>query len=139
MFPVWENGHLMITLTGGEIDEQINHPPKGSHVFQMESLVMRKPVEKIPKKLWRTDPCVFKDVAVFIRDRAPAGHLDGKANRQTDRSPPDGSQFLNGEPAMRNRLQVSFWGLHLDADGIIAIAAALLIVLVFALLLALRF
>ena len=40
---------------------------------------------------------------------------------------------------MRNRLQVSFWGLHLAADGIVAVAAALLIVLVFALLLTLRF
>jgi hypothetical protein len=40
---------------------------------------------------------------------------------------------------MRNRLQVSFWGLHLTAEGVIAIAAALLIVLVFALLLTLRF
>jgi hypothetical protein len=40
---------------------------------------------------------------------------------------------------MRNRFQVSLWGLHLDADGIIAIAVALVIVLVFALLLALRF
>jgi hypothetical protein len=30
--------------------------------------------------------------------------------------------------AMRNRLQVRFWGLHLTADGIVAIAAALLIV-----------
>jgi hypothetical protein len=40
---------------------------------------------------------------------------------------------------MRNRLQVSFWGMHLAADGIVAIAAALLIVFVFALLLALRF
>lgn len=40
---------------------------------------------------------------------------------------------------MRNRLQVSFWRLRLDADGIVAIAAALLIVLVFALLLTLRF
>lgn len=40
---------------------------------------------------------------------------------------------------MRNRLQVSLWGLHLYADGIVAIAAALLIVLVFALLLGLRF
>jgi hypothetical protein len=39
---------------------------------------------------------------------------------------------------MRNRLQVSFWGLHLTADGIVAIAAALLIVFVFALLLAIR-
>ncbi len=29
---------------------------------------------------------------------------------------------------MRNRLQVRFWGLHLTADGIVAIAAALLIV-----------
>jgi hypothetical protein len=32
-----------------------------------------------------------------------------------------------------------FWGLHIDAVGIVAILAALLIVLVFALLLALRF
>jgi hypothetical protein len=40
---------------------------------------------------------------------------------------------------MRNRLQVSFWGMHLTADGIVAIAAALLIVLVFALLFVLRF
>jgi hypothetical protein len=40
---------------------------------------------------------------------------------------------------MRNRLQVSFWGLHLNAEGVIAIAAALLIVLVFALLLTQRF
>jgi hypothetical protein len=31
--------------------------------------------------------------------------------------------------AMRNRLQVSFWGLHLSADGIFAIAAALVIVI----------
>jgi hypothetical protein len=30
--------------------------------------------------------------------------------------------------AMRNRLQVSFWGLHLSAEGIVAIAAALIIV-----------
>ena len=29
---------------------------------------------------------------------------------------------------MRNRLQVSFWGLHLSADGIFAIAVALFIV-----------
>jgi hypothetical protein len=39
---------------------------------------------------------------------------------------------------MRNRLQVSLCGLHLDADGIVAIAAALLIVFVFALPLVLR-
>jgi hypothetical protein len=38
---------------------------------------------------------------------------------------------------MRNRLQVSLWGLHLTAEGIVAIAAALLIV--FALLAAYRF
>jgi hypothetical protein len=68
----------------------------------------------------------------------PPGHLDGQANRRADRSPPEGSQFLNGEPDMRNRLQVSLWGLHMDAVGIVAIVAALLIVLVFALLLALR-
>jgi hypothetical protein len=29
---------------------------------------------------------------------------------------------------MRDRLRVSFWGLHLDAEGIVAIAAAILIV-----------
>jgi hypothetical protein len=40
---------------------------------------------------------------------------------------------------MRNRLQLSLWGLRLDAQGIFAIVAALLIVLVFALLLAFRF
>jgi hypothetical protein len=40
---------------------------------------------------------------------------------------------------MRNRLQVNVWGLRLNADGIVGIAAALVIVLVFALLLALRF
>jgi hypothetical protein len=104
----------------------------------MESLVMRKPVDNSKKRL-RTDPGVSKGVALFFRERLPAGRLDGKTNQRTDRSPPEGSQFLNGEPAVRNRLQVSFWGLHLDAQGIVAIAAALLIVLVFALLLALRF
>ena len=31
---------------------------------------------------------------------------------------------------MRNRLQVSFWGLRLNADGVVAIAAALLIVVI---------
>jgi hypothetical protein len=31
---------------------------------------------------------------------------------------------------MRHRLQVSFWGLHLTADGIVAIAAALVIVII---------
>jgi hypothetical protein len=30
--------------------------------------------------------------------------------------------------AMRNRLHVSFWGIHLTAEGIVAIAAAVLIV-----------
>jgi hypothetical protein len=104
----------------------------------MESFVMRKPVDNSERNL-RTDPSVSKGTAVFSRDRAPAGHLDVQANQPTDRLSPDGSQRFNGEPAMRNRLQVSFWGLRLDAQGIVAIAAALLIVLVFALLLALRF
>lgn len=99
---------------------------------------MRKPVDN-SKKRWLTDPSVLKGTAVFFRDHQPGRHLDGKTNQRTDRSPPEGSQFFNGEPAMRNRLQVSFWGLRLDAQGIVAIAAALLIVLMFALLLALRF
>ncbi len=30
---------------------------------------------------------------------------------------------------MRNRLHIKFWGLHLTADGIVAIAAALVIVI----------
>lgn len=30
---------------------------------------------------------------------------------------------------MRDRLQVSFWGLHLTADGVVAIAVALLIII----------
>jgi len=30
---------------------------------------------------------------------------------------------------MRNRLQVNFWGLHLSAEGVTAIAAALIIVI----------
>jgi hypothetical protein len=99
---------------------------------------MRKPVDN-SKKCWPIYPCVSKGTALFFRERTPASHLDGKTRRRADKSPPEGSHFFNGEPSMRNRLQVGFWGLHLDADGIVAIAAALLIVLVFALLLALRF
>jgi hypothetical protein len=104
----------------------------------MESLVMRKPVDNSEKR-WLTNLRVSKGTALFFRERVPDGHLDGKANRRAFKSSPEGSQFLNGEPGMRNRLHVSLWGLHLDADGIVAIAAALLIVLVFAVLLALRF
>jgi hypothetical protein len=33
---------------------------------------------------------------------------------------------------MRNRLQVSFWGLHLTAEGVIAIAALLIVIAVLA-------
>jgi hypothetical protein len=104
----------------------------------MESLAMPKPVDS-SEKLWRNDPNVSKGGPVFCRDRASAGHLDEKLNRRTHGSPSEGSQFFNGEPGMRNRLHVSFWGLRLDAVGIFAIAAAVLIVLLFALLLALRF
>jgi hypothetical protein len=104
----------------------------------MESPVMRKPVDSFEKR-WRTYASVSNGAPVFFRDRANSGHLDGKPNRQTDRSPPEGSHFFNGEPCMRNRLQLSLWGLHLAADGIVAISVALLIVLVFALLFALRF
>jgi hypothetical protein len=35
---------------------------------------------------------------------------------------------------MRNRLQVRFYGFHINADGIVAIAAALLIVIIIAVL-----
>jgi hypothetical protein len=43
--------------------------------------------------------------------------------------PLKGSRFSMESPAMRNRLQVSFWGLHLSAEGVTAIAAALIIVI----------
>ena len=99
---------------------------------------MPKPVDS-SEKLCRTDPNVSKGGPVSFRDPTTAGHLDGKLNRRTHGSPSEGSQIFNGEPGMRNRLHVSFWGLRLDAVGIFAIAAAVLIVLVFALLLALRF
>jgi hypothetical protein len=107
----------------------------------MESFAMHKPVgnSEISKKVWRNDPNVSKGASVFTRDRTSASQLDGNQNQQTNRSSPRGSHFLNGEPGMHNRLQVSFWGLRLDAEGVIAIMAALLIVTAFALLLALRF
>jgi hypothetical protein len=104
----------------------------------MESLVMRKAVGK-SKKLWRTAPSTSDGGAVSSRDRAASGHLDGTANRPTNRSSPEGSHFFNGEPYMRNRLKIRFWGLHLDAVGDFPIVAALLIVFMFALLLAFRF
>jgi hypothetical protein len=104
----------------------------------MESLVMRKSVDN-SEKLRLTDRCNFNGVAFFFRERWAAGHLDRNSDRWTDKSSLEGSQVFNGEPRMRNRLQVSLWGLRLDAQGIVAIAAALLIVLVFALLVAGRF
>jgi len=66
--------------------------------------------------------------------------VDGPAQigRQIDR-PRKALDVSMESLVMRNRLQVSFWGLHLAADGIVAISAALFIVLVFALLFALRF
>jgi hypothetical protein len=54
--------------------------------------------------------------------------VDQPANRKTDKSSPEGSLF-SMESFMRNRLQVSFWGLHLTADGMVAIGAAVLIVI----------
>jgi hypothetical protein len=55
--------------------------------------------------------------------------LTRRQNRQADRSSPKGSRFSMENPVMRNRLQVSFWGLHLTAEGIMAIAAAVAIVI----------
>jgi hypothetical protein len=102
---------------------------------------MRKLVgnSEISKKDLRTDPCVFKGGPVSALDRTTVGQLDANRNPRTHRSSPDGSHFFNGEPHMRNRFQLSFWGLRVDAVGIFAITAAVLVVLVFALLLALRF
>jgi hypothetical protein len=91
------------------------------------------------KNVCRTGGSDFNSNPVSKVDRAPRDHLDGVANRRTDRSSPYGSHFFNGEPHMRDRLQLSFWGLRIDAVGIFAITASVLVVLVFALLLALRF
>ena len=105
----------------------------------MESLVMRKAVGKseFSKKSCRNNPSAFRGEPVLTVHRTTECQLDANRNRRTDRSSPYGSQFFNGEPHMRDRLQLSFWGLRIDAVGIFAITAS--VVLVFALLLALRF
>jgi hypothetical protein len=55
--------------------------------------------------------------------------LDGDSNPEADTSSPEGSHVFSMESyVMRDRLQVSLWGLNLTAEGIVAIAAALLIV-----------
>ena len=102
---------------------------------------MRKLVGKsdFSEKSSRRNSSAFKNDPVLPLDRATAGQLDADGNWRTDKSSPYGSRFFNGEPHMRNRLQLSLWGLRIDAVGIFAIAAAVLVVLVFALLLALRF
>ena len=102
---------------------------------------MRKAVGKSGffKKSCRNNPSAFKGEPVLTVHRTNDGQLDANGNRRADRSSPYGSHFFNGEPHMRNRLQLSFWGLRIDAVGIFAIAAAVLVVLVFASLLALRF
>ncbi len=48
-----------------------------------------------------------------------------------DPHPPDALAlvFKMESYAMRNRLEVRFWGLHLNAEGIVAIVVALIIVL----------
>jgi hypothetical protein len=65
--------------------------------------------------------------------------LTAKQISASDKSSPEGSRFSMESLAMRNRLQVSFWGVHVNADGIAAIAAALLIVIIIAVLAASRF
>jgi hypothetical protein len=91
------------------------------------------------KKSCRNNPSAFKGEPVLTVHRTNECQLDANRNRRTDRSSPYGSHFFNGEPHMRDRLQLSFWGLRIDAVGIFAITASVLVVLVFALLLALRF
>ena len=54
---------------------------------------------------------------------------DPQIGGQIDCPPKALSFFQMESDAMRNRLQVSFWGLHLAAEGVIAIAATLLIVI----------
>lgn len=55
--------------------------------------------------------------------------MTGKRKRRQIVSSPQGSRINKMESlVMRDRLRVSFWGLHLDAEGIVAIAAAILIV-----------
>jgi hypothetical protein len=107
----------------------------------MESLVMRKAVGKsgLFKKSCRNNLSAFNGEPVLTVHRTTDGQLDANENRRADRSSPYGSHFFNGEPHMRDRLQLSFWGLRIDAVGIFAITASVLVVLVFASLLALRF
>jgi hypothetical protein len=102
---------------------------------------MRKAVGKseTPKNVCRTDPNGVRGDPVSTLDRSSPVHLDETSNRRTDRSSPEGSHCFNGELYMRNRLQLSFWGLRIDAVGVFAIVVSLLIVSMFTLLLALRF
>ena len=56
--------------------------------------------------------------------------VDGQANRRADTTSPKGSQvFFNGEPRMSDKLFIDFWGATISADGIYAIVAAVIIVL----------
>jgi hypothetical protein len=63
--------------------------------------------------------------------------IDARPRLSAHQSSPNGSQVFQKESlAMRNRLQVSFWGIRVIADGVVAIAAALLILMVFAVVMA---
>jgi hypothetical protein len=56
--------------------------------------------------------------------------VDVQENRHADTASPEGSQvFFNGEPRMSDKLFIDLWGATISADGIYAIAAAVLIVL----------
>lgn len=59
--------------------------------------------------------------------------VDGRANQQAHKLPPPPPRqtalsFSMESHVMRNRLRVSFWGVSLSAEGIVAIVAALLII-----------
>lgn len=61
-------------------------------------------------------------------------NLDGTAGRRADTWSPEGSHvFFNGEPRMSSdKLLIDIFGLIVSADGISAIAAAVIIVFVLA-------
>jgi hypothetical protein len=60
--------------------------------------------------------------------------VDGPPNRHTDKSSAESSScFSNGELRMSDKLLINFFGLIISADGVCAIVAAVIIVLVIAL------
>jgi hypothetical protein len=67
--------------------------------------------------------------------------VDARANPSADKSSPRQTALVlsNGEPRMSDKLFIDLWGLTISADGVYAIGAAVVIVLVVTLVARLRF